>query len=264
MSLGTIGGIIAGIGLFLGAIFIATDNFLMFVDVPSFIMVVGGAMAASFISYEARYVILAYKSIISIYSAPPINRNVLKAEIGRIIRWGYAVQKNGIPALESETKKLKNADRFLTFGIDMVVAGYTGSEVREMLSTAVESSFGRNMAPCNILKMIGGACPAFGMIGPLVGLVIMLGNLDNPAALGPALSVALITTLYGVLFARLIFMPAASKIEQREQIVRFRNYLIVEGLVLLADQKSPRAIQDRMNSYLDPAIHFNIDKMKKD
>ena len=112
--------------------------------------------------------------------------------------------------------------------------------------------------------MIGGACPAFGMIGTLVGLVIMLGNLDNPAALGPALSVALITTLYGVLFARLIFMPAASKIEQREQIVRFRNYLIVEGLVLLADQKSPRAIQDRMNSYLDPAIHFNIDKMKKD
>jgi len=91
----------------------------------------------------------------------------------------------------------------------------------------------------------------------------MLGNLDDPSALGPALSVALITTLYGVLFSQLIFLPAATKVQQREEIVRFRNYLVAEGLTLLAERKSPRFIQDKMNSYLDPAIHFNIDKMKK-
>ncbi|MBO32037.1 MAG: flagellar motor protein MotA [Rhodospirillaceae bacterium] len=262
MSIGTIAGILAGIGLFIGAIFIATDNFFMFVDAPSFIMVVGGACAASFISFEARYVILAYKSLIIIYSAPAISRNVLKAEVGRIIKWAYAVQKNGPAGLESETKKLQKSDKLLAFGVDCVLAGYSAGEVREILSTSIESAFGRNMAPVKVLQMLGGACPAFGMIGTLVGLVIMLGNLDDPSSLGPALSVALITTLYGVLFSRLIFMPAALKVEQREQIVRFRNYLVLEGLTLLADKKSPRYIQDRMNSYLDPTLHFNIDKDK--
>jgi chemotaxis protein MotA len=81
--------------------------------------------------------------------------------------------------------------------------------------------------------------------------------------LGAGLAVAMITTLYGVFFARVIFMPAASKVQQREQIVKFRNYIVLEGLVMLADRKSPRFIQDKMNSYLDPAIHFDIDKMKK-
>ena len=145
----------------------------------------------------------------------------------------------------------------------MVVSGYTGEEVRDILTTTIETTFGRNTVQASILKQMGAISPAFGMIGTLVGLVIMLGNLDDPAALGPSLSIALITTLYGVLFARLIFIPAATKVQQREEIVRFRNYLVAEGLSLLAEQRSPRYIQDKMNSYLDPAIHFNIDKMKK-
>ena len=66
-----------------------------------------------------------------------------------------------------------------------------------------------------------------------------------------------------MLFARLILIPVANKVQQREEIVRFRNYLVAEGLALLAEKRSPRYIQDKMNSYLDPAIHFNIDKMKK-
>ncbi len=108
------------------------------------------------------------------------------------------------------------------------------------------------------------ASPAFGMIGTLVGLIIMLDGMGgDPTQLGAGLAVALLTTLYGVIFARLVFMPAATKIMQREQIVRFRNFLVAEGLALLADRKSPRFIQDKMNSFLDPAIHFNIDKMKR-
>lgn len=263
MSIPTILGIIIGIGLFVGAIAMATDNFMVFLDLPSVIMVLGGATAAMFISYEARYVILSLKSVLKIFTAPVINRNMLKSEVGRVIRWGYAMQKSGPQALEAETGKLKNTDKFLAFGVDMVIAGYEGSDVREILTTTVETTFGRNMVQATVLKKYGGACPAFGMIGTLIGLVIMLGNLDNPEALGPALSVALITTLYGVLFSQLLFLPAATKIQQREEIVRFRNYMMAEGLFLLAERKNPRFIQDKMNSYLDPAIHFDIDKMKK-
>lgn len=262
MSIGTVVGFLVGLMLFVGSILIATTNLMLFVDAASVIMVVGGTFASAFISYEARYVFLALKTMMRIFTSPPINRSLLKSEVGRIIRWGYTVQKSGLPALEAETKKLKNTDRFLAFGLDMVIAGYAGEEVRQILTTTIETTFGRNVVAANILKTMGAIAPAFGMIGTLVGLVLMLANLADPTSLGPSLSIALLTTLYGVLFARLILIPAGFKIQQREEIVRFRNYLVAEGLALLAERKSPRFIQDKMNSYLDPAIHFNIDKMK--
>jgi len=111
------------------------------------------------------------------------------------------------------------------------------------------------------------AAPAFGMIGTLVGLIIMLDGLDpgkgNLAQLGQGLAVALNTTLYGILLSRLILLPAAAKLQQRQEIMRFRNELMAEGLALLSDRTSPRLIQDRMNSFLDPAIRFDIDRQLK-
>lgn len=263
MSLATVFGVIASLGLFVGSIMISTDNYLVFLSLSSFIMVVGGTLASTFISYEPRYVLLSLKLLWRIVFSPKVGRNVLKTEVGRVIRWAYTVQKNGVPALEQEAKKAIGGDKFLKFGVEMVVSGYTGEEVREIMNNTIETTFGRNTVQVEILKAMASSAPAFGMIGTLVGLVIMLDNMGgDPSELGKGLAVALLTTLYGVLFARIVFMPAATKIMQREQIIRFRNYLVAEGLSLLADKKSPRYIQDRMNSYLDPAIHFNIDKMK--
>ena len=264
MSIATIIAIITAFGLFIGAILISTDNVNVFLSLSSFVMVFGGTMSAMFISYEPRYVLIALKMIPKIVFAPSAGRDLMKAEVGRVIKWAYAVQKDGPQALEREAKKAAKGDRFLKFGMDMVISGYSGNDVREILTNTIESTFGRNTVPVNILKEMGAGAPAFGMVGTLVGLVVMLNSMGgDPSQLGAGLAVAMITTLYGVFFARVIFLPAASKVMQREQILKFRNYLVLEGLVLLADNKSPRYIQDKMNSYLDPAIHFNIDKMKK-
>jgi chemotaxis protein MotA len=263
MDFTTIVSILIAFGLFLGAIVTSTDNYIIFVSGASFVMVAGGTLSAAFISYETRYVLLALKLIGKIMFSPKIGRNILKAEVGRVIRWAYTVQKSGIPALESEAKKAVKGDKFLQFGIEMVISGYTGEEVREILENTIETTFGRNTVQVNILNAMAAGAPAFGMIGTLVGLIIMLDGMGgDPSQLGAGLAVALLTTLYGVIFSRMVFMPAASKIMQREQIMRFRNFLVAEGLALIADRKPPRYIQDKMNSYLDPAIHFNIDKMK--
>ncbi|MBF0248876.1 MAG: MotA/TolQ/ExbB proton channel family protein [Alphaproteobacteria bacterium] len=264
MSFSTIFSLLLAFGLFLGAILISTDHYVIFVDAASFVMVFGGTLSGTFIAYEPRYVILSLKLIGRIVMTPKVGRDVLKAEVGRIIKWAYVVQKGGPPALEAEASKAVKGDRFLKFGVEMVASGYTGAEVRDIMTNLIETSFGRNTVQVHILKSMAASSPAFGMIGTLVGLVIMLDKMgEDPTALGPGLAIAMITTLYGILFARLIYLPAASKIMQREQIVRFRNYLVAEGLIMLADRKSPRYIQDKMNSYLDPAIHFNIDKMRK-
>ncbi|MBT4890279.1 MAG: flagellar motor protein MotA [Rhodospirillales bacterium] len=264
MSFATVVGLFVAMGLFLGSIFISTDNPVIFISGASFIMVVGGTLAATFISYEPRYVILSLKLLYRIFFSSKIGRNLLKTEVGRIIKWSYTVQKKGLPALEHETKQSVRGDRFLKFGIDMVVSGYTGDEVREILTNTIDSTYARNTVQVNILRNMAAAAPAFGMIGTLIGLVIMLDSMGgDPGSLGKGLAVALLTTLYGVLFARLILSPVADKVQQREQIVRFRNFLLAEGLSLLAERRSPRYIQDRMNSYLDPSLHFNIDKMRK-
>jgi len=264
MSFATIIGLLTGIGLVVGSIVSSTSNYMLFLHLASFTMVVGGTLSATFIAYEPRYVLLSLKLVMKIMNAPAITRDMLKAEVGRMIRWAYAVQKNGIVALEKEAGKAVKGDKFLKFGVDMVISGYSGDEVRSIMGNFVESSYGRNMAPVNIMKDMAASSPAFGMVGTLVGLVIMLDNMGgDPSELGKGLAVAMLTTLYGVIFSRMIFMPAASKMSQRESILRFRNYILVEGLVLLADKKSPRYIQDYLNGFLDPAIHFNIDKMKK-
>ena len=253
-----------GFGLFGSAVMLATDNYWVFLNFPSLVMVLGGTLASTLISYEVRYVWLAFKSIGNILITPKVGRYLLNFEVGRMIRWGYLLQSKGIPGLEQETKKVSKGDPFLAFAIELLITGYPGENLSQVLSNTVETTFGRNMVQANILKSMGSTAPAFGMIGTLVGLMVMLDTMgSDPSQLGPGLAVALCTTLYGVLMARLVFIPAANKVEQRQQIMRFRNHLLVEGFAMLADKKSPRYIQDAMNSYLDPSIHFNIDKQLK-
>ena len=264
MSFTTILGILFGVGLFASSIFVSTDNYSLFVSFASFLMVIGGTFAATFISYEARYVFLALGLVFHIFRAPGMTRTRLTGEIGRVVKWGYLLQKRGIPALEAESARVGREDRFLGWALEVVISGYTGSEIRDMLNTQIEATFNRNMVQVGILKSMAVTAPAFGMIGTLIGLIIMLDNMgSDPSSLGTGLAVALITTLYGVLFSRLILMPTAHKTRQREEIMRFRNALIAEGMAMLADRKGPRAIQDHMNAYLDPAIHFSIDSMQK-
>ena len=263
MALSTILGILGAVILFLGSIVLSTDNYMVFISASSFAMVVGGTLASTFISYEARYVMLSLKLIWRIFFAAKVGRNILKSEVGRMIKWAYAMQKNGIPGFEGEAKKAPKDDKLVNFGVDLVLSGYSSAEIRVIMETMIDSTYGRNTIQVNILKDMAANAPAFGMIGTLVGLVIMLDNMGGePAALGKGLAVAMLTTLYGVLFARVLFLPTASKVLQREQIIRFRNYIVAEGFVLLAEKRSPRFIQDRLNSFLDPAIHFNIDKDK--
>jgi len=262
MSIPTILGFIFGIGLFLGSIVLNTDNYLVFLHAAGFIMVIGGTGAAAFVAYEPRYVYQALKISASIFFTQKVGRNMLTSEVGRVIRWGYMVQKSGLPALESDAKKLRSQDRFLAFGVDLVISGYTGVEVREILANTIETTFHRQLVPAEILRNMAGNAPAFGMIATLVGLVIMLDHMgSDPSKIGPGMAVGLLGTLYGVTFARILLLPTASKVQQRQEILRFRQYLVAEGLALLAERRNPRYIQDKMNSFLDPALHFDIDKM---
>jgi chemotaxis protein MotA len=265
MSFNTFVAALVGFGLFIAAIALSTDNFMVFLSGAGFILVLGGTLAATFISYEFRYVVNALGAIASTFAIDRMGRTRLNAEVGRVIRWAYLVQTEGIISLDAEVKKTPGWDGgFLRFGVELITTGYNGEEVKTILANVIESTFDRNMVSAAILRNMAVAAPAFGMIGTLIGLIIMLDKMGgDPGALGLGLAVALVTTLYGIMLARLVFAPAASKIQQREEIFRFRNFMIVEGLAMVADGESPRKIQDRMNSYLDPTIRYDIDRQLK-
>lgn len=265
MSFNTFVAALVGFGLFIAAIALSTDNFMVFVSGAGFILVVGGTLAATFISYEFRYVISALGAIVSTFGIDRMGRTRLNTEVGRVIRWAYLVQREGIVSLDAEVKKTPGWDGgYLRFGVELITTGYSGEEVKTILANVIESTFDRNMVSASILRSMATAAPAFGMVGTLIGLIIMLDKMGgDPGAIGVGLAVALVTTLYGIMLARLVFAPAAAKIQQREEIFRFRNYMIAEGLGMLADEASPRHIQDHMNSYLDPTVRYDIDRQLK-
>ena len=266
ISWGTVSGFFIGFGLFVSAIVLNTDNYGMFVSASSFLMVVGGTLAATMIAYQERYVLKALKSMAQILVPSSVSPQTLFADVERLIRWSKTVQINGLPALQKKIDaESMDQDAILTIGVKMLMSDYSGDMLGKMLGNAVKTTYERNMVQVKILNSMATVAPAFGMVGTLVGLIIMLDNMGgDPAALGAGLAVALLTTLYGVLFAQLILKPASTKLRQKEEIDRFRNTLLVDGFVMLADKKSPWQIEDHLNSYLDPHIYFHVaDRDKK-
>jgi chemotaxis protein MotA len=255
MSIGTVTGFVAGLALFLTAIVMATDDYMIFWSGTSVIMVIGGTLANAFISYQGVYVLAAMKDIFTIYGHSKVNRNILMDEVKKVLEWADIVSKTGIVGLDQHLKDHKSDDHLVDYAIDILLSGYKPDNVRELLTNTIESAFERATLRVKVLENMAATAPAFGMIGTLVGLVIMLSQLDsNPAGIGAGLAIALLTTLYGVLAARLVFQPAGTKVLHREELLRMRNYILLELFVMLAEEKRPRYIHDCLRSFLDPDL----------
>ncbi len=264
LSLATFAGTVLGFALIIGAIVHSTDNYISFISLEGFLIVIGGTIANAFMSYNANSVILAFQAMWHMIKKPKATREGLNAEIMRLIKWSYIVQAKGFVGLEGETGA-KLREPLLRYGINLVVTDYKGAAIREMMNTAVEADFERSISPVIVLRNMASTAPAFGMVGTLVGMIIMLQNIQGDMTrIGLGLSVALLATLYGIIVARLFCLPAADKLMQKEDVMRFRNYMMTEGLVLLSEKQSPRYMQDKLNSYLDPTQHFNLDDYLKE
>lgn len=265
MSIVSLLAALVGYGMVVLAIASSTDHAGSFFHLQSVLIVLGGTVAYAFMSYQSNDVTTAFRAIGWMVKKPKSPREGIQIEIGRLIRWGYLVQTKGLKTLESQVKGLKLEDPLLHYCLELVTSNYSPAVLRNMLETAMDQDYLRKVTPAEVLKSMAAAAPAFGMIGTLVGMVIMLQSVGaEMSSLGQGLAIALLTTLYGVLLARLLFLPAASKLEQMEELTRFRNQLVLEGLVMLAEKQNPRTMQDRLNSFLQPHEHFDIDtQMRK-
>ncbi len=259
-SRASIAGATVGFLLILTAILIGTRNVGGFFSIEGLMIVIGGSLAVAFMSFEANYVIEALRSILLMFRRAETTHENLQKDLIEIIGWARIVKEKGLLGLENETGKKGIGDPFVRYGIDMVISNYPPEDVRNMMETAADAAYERSTIPSRVLTAMAGHAPAFGMVGTLVGMVIMLSNLEGDmSGIGAGLAISLLATLYGVVTARMLYMPAASKLQQKQEAFRFRNQLITEGLVLLVANRSPRFIQDRLNSFLRFESHYDLD-----
>ncbi len=258
-SIESIIGAAFGFFLILGAVMLGTSNYSAFMSLEGFMIVVGGSLAVAFMSFQANYVIEALKAVGLMFRKADVTHENLHYDLIDIIAWARVIKDKGLRGLEMEVEDSNINDPFVKYGLDMVVSNYPPEEVRSMMETAADSCYERDTIPAQILLAMAGHAPAFGMVGTLVGMVIMLGNFeDDMSGVGSGLAISLLATLYGVITARMVYMPAAAKLLQKQDELRFRNHLITEGLAMLVANKSPRYIQDRLNSFLRLETHRQI------
>lgn len=260
MNKSSLVGILLGWGIIFGTIRLSTPDILMFWDFPSFLLVIIGPYFAMLMGFSGRDVNLANKQWLSIFKSYHDSDLSYKEEIGRLVHYASVAQKGGPTAIDQIITTLSEDDKFTRFGFELASTGFSAQDIRDLLKEAAYSTYSRQGKPAEIINQIGANGPAFGMAGTLIGLVVMLGNMGaDPSAIGSGMAVALITTFYGVLAARLIYLPAGMRLNGRNDDTLFHNLLIAEAVALIADRKQPRFIQEKLNAYVDPSERFSID-----
>ncbi len=252
MDLSTIIGIVSGLILIVIAILL-NGNLGAFVDPASIMIVLGGTLAATLVAFPIPQV----KDIIKLTQKTFANRDTNPGKIiNDIITLANKARKEGLLSLEEATESLE--DEFLKKGLMLVVDGTDPELVRNLLETELDFIEQRHKAGQGLFESMATAAPGFGMIGTLIGLINMLGSLDDPTTIGPSMAVALITTLYGSLFANLFFSPMANKLKVKSGEEILEREIMVEGLLSIQAGENPRIIEEKLKAFLPPSMRTGI------
>ncbi len=244
MDLATLIGLVSGMGVIVAAILMGS-SLALFVNVPSVMVVAGGTLAATLMKFPLSHCLGAFKVALKAFfykSEDPHRLIELGVELASIVR------KEGLLALENRTVD----NPFFQKGLQFCVDGQDAEFVRKVLTQDMDLTIERHEIGQKIFRAIGESAPAMGMIGTLVGLVQMLVNMEDPKSIGPAMAVALLTTLYGALVANLFALPIADKLALRSNEERINKSLIVEIIAGIQAGQNPRVMEELLKTYLPP------------
>lgn len=256
MDKATVGGVLSGLGLLALAVLIAPGGSLLaFWDTPSVMMVLGGAIASTCVAYPVA-VIFKMPAVMKKAITPKMTD--LKTVIRQLVEFSEIARRDGILALENKTEEI--SDPFILLGIQMAVDGTDAELMEAVLRSEMEAVAMRHKTGKTMMETVGRYAPAYGMMGTLVGLVIMLGNMADPSTIGPAMAVTLITTLYGAVISNVVFLPFADKLNyysKRELEIR---EVIVRGILSIQDGDNPRILEQKLNTFLPASERHREEK----
>jgi len=225
-----------------------------FIDIPSIIITVGGSLMALASSRKMPDLIGGFKSLKLAIKEPSIPSP--QTTIQQIIDMSNVARKEGLLALEGYTENIN--DDFMKKGIMLVVDGTDADLVRSILETDLTNMDDRHKAVAGFWDFWSTMCPAWGMIGTLIGLVIMLQNMSDPSSIGPSMAVALITTFYGSLIANWICVPTCEKLKLNNSIEISVKSIMIEGILSIQAGENPHVIEEKLKTFLAPSLRAAI------
>lgn len=244
----TVFGLIAGFGLLVAAIAMGGTPHA-FVDVPSVLIVIGGTLGVTTICFSLRDMarLPAVVARALFHSVQDVGTTAFY-----MLRLAELARKRGILGLDQVLEEMQN-EPFVHKAVAMAVDGTPVEEIGQVLDREIAEMADRGMRSASMLRKAAEIAPAMGLIGTLIGLVQMLGNLENPAAIGPGMAVALLTTFYGAILANMVFSPLASKLERNiadESLVAQVSKTAAESI---CRKENPRRLEMLLNAMLPPA-----------
>lgn len=243
MDIATLVGLVIGVGVIALAVAEGSD-FLVFLNLPGFLIVFGGVFASTLIKFPISTLGSALWDGIKVaFIARRVDPQQLIRMAGEM---ATIVRKNGILALDSYP--IKNT--FLQKGVTMCVDGAAPDHIHQVLTRDMTQSIQREEVSERVFRAIGEAGPAFGLIGTLIGLVQMLIQMNDPTKIGPAMAIALLTTLYGALIANLVAIPIADKLETKALQDRTNRELIIDTVLGIQRGENPRVLVELLEAYI--------------
>ncbi|MDR3001072.1 MAG: MotA/TolQ/ExbB proton channel family protein [Fibromonadaceae bacterium] len=235
-----------------------TSNMYMFVDPPSVAITVGMSIMAMICAYPPSF----WKTLPSFVKIYVVTQKYNVTEtVTQIILFAEQARREGILALENSLEKVE--DPFLKKGIQLAVDGTERAVIESILETEKETIEERHKMNIDFFVNLGAMAPAFGMIGTLIGLVLMLQNMSDPAAIGPGMAIALLTTFYGSLVANMLCWPIATKLQNRHNEEMAEKTVMLAGVLAVQAGENPRVVQWKLSAYLEPKARAELDAAKE-
>ena len=252
MDIASLIGLIGTLGMIAGAM-ISSGGIGAFIDTPSMLIVIGGTFFAVMYRSTLPMFLASFGALAKVFMPGAKKHDEL---ITRITELAGIARKDGMMALEGQ----EVPDKFFEKGLQMLVDGADETKLTDQLNKEVKAMKVRHEDMTGVFQAWVDLAPAMGMIGTLIGLVAMLGNMADPKAIGPAMAVALLTTLYGAMIANCIFMPIVTKLEGYSAHELLYREMVVMGLKYISRGESPRNITDQLVALMPPKIQAQLEE----
>lgn len=247
MDISTLIGVLGAFGMVVFSVLVGGGSLLAILDLPSFLMVVIGSWFALNTATSLSDGLGVFSLIGRTFNVPVFNEHAI---ITKMIAFSEKARREGLLALEDELEDLQ--DEFMKKGLRLVVDGTDAAVIRDLMELELSQMQSRHEGKINIVNMWSALAPGLGMLGTVVGLIGMLRNLDDKAAIGPNMALALITTLYGSMVANLLMIPFCNKLRNHDAKETTVREMVIEGVLSIQAGDNTRILAMKLLAYLNP------------
>ena len=257
MDVATLIGLAITFGTFFVGLFMS-GSIGQYINIPSLVIVLGGTVGASILAVDMA----------TIKAVPGMVKLILRKQrvdalgiMAQLVRYAEMARREGILSLDKELKNIE--DSFIQKAVQLLVDGTEPELIRDILETEIIFLEQRHQNGIRYFNICAALAPAFGFLGTLIGLIAMLAKLSEPDKLGPAMAVALVTTLYGVILSNMVFIPFAEKLKGKHEEEVLVKEMVIEGVMSIQSGDNPRMVEEKLKTFLPPSLREEASRARE-